>query len=131
MTKKYFWLNFIFCAGFLVSTIFLLFMAYKDFDGPYAFKFVAGYLIYLLIMAVYLLTVMIMSIRKLNKIEIRKKMFKFMSLFLLLSTISYMFNYFFQPARDHSYGFLFTSLGFSLGVTFIGSTLFREEESKS
>ncbi|KMY54503.1 hypothetical protein AC623_11745 [Bacillus sp. FJAT-27231] len=130
MKKKYCLLNFILCSGFILSSILLLLMAYKGFDGPYAFKFIAGYLIYLFIMAVYLLVRMLINLRKLNKIEIRRRLFKFISLFLLLSAISYMLNYFFWPAKNQSYTFLFSALGFSFGGTFIGSPFFREEESK-
>ncbi|MBW8349377.1 hypothetical protein K0H71_07965 [Bacillus sp. IITD106] len=129
MTKKIFILNIFLFILFIISTIITLFIVYKDIDNPFSIKFVIGYVIYLLTYALYLGIVALANMRKLTWGEIRKRNLKFIGLFILFSALNYTFNYFFQPTKNSTYGFLFIGLGCALGLSFLDLAFFVKKRS--
>ncbi|MBS4198085.1 hypothetical protein KHA93_00225 [Bacillus sp. FJAT-49732] len=129
MIKKYSWLNIIPFFLFFISTIITLFIVYKDIDNPFSNIFIIGYVIYLLMYALFLIIVAFVNIKKLSWKEIRKRTFNFIILFILLGGSNYLFNFFFLPEKINTYGFLFIGLGSALGLSFMDLALFRKKRS--
>ncbi|TQR20857.1 hypothetical protein [Psychrobacillus vulpis] len=120
--KKYI-MFILFLVGFIISLI----IVYRNIDNPFSNKFVIGFVIYLLLYGLYLTTVCIVNIRKMNKGEIRKRTWRFITLFILFSLMNYMFHYLFQPSKNDNYGFLFIALGYSLGLSFLDLTFYKKK----
>lgn len=102
-----------------VSTIIALSVVYMDITHPFATSFVVFYVVYLLVFAVYIFITAIITIRKLHWAEIRTRVLKFIILFLVFSASNYIFNYFFRPEKNSTYGFLVIALGLSFGLSFL------------
>ncbi|MFZ5967454.1 MAG: hypothetical protein ACOYVK_09820 [Bacillota bacterium] len=114
---------------FVFGTIILLWMAYKDLDSSFAFKFGIGYLALTLFLLLYTPFVTILNSRKLKWIEIRKRLFKFVALFILFGTINYIFDYFIRPTNIDLFRELLIALGSAFGISFIDVTLLEKKES--
>lgn len=111
--KKYISLNLILFIVFLAGTILTMFIIYKDIDTSLSFKFIIGYVIYLLLYSLFSICLVIANTRKLNWIQIRKRIFTFIIGFLSLSTAHYLIYYFFKPS-----GIGVWDLGIPLGISF-------------
>ncbi|SFH54377.1 hypothetical protein SAMN04487776_12618 [Priestia megaterium] len=59
--------------------------------------------------------------------EIRKRLFKFATLFISLSTVTYIFNYIFRPSEIDIYHFG-TPLGISLSLVFFDLMFSKEKK---
>ncbi|MDQ0273975.1 hypothetical protein [Cytobacillus purgationiresistens] len=111
--KKYISLNLILFIVFLVGTILTIFIIYKDIDTSLSLKFIIGYVIYLLLYGLFSIFLVIANTRKLNWIQIRKRFFTFIILFISLSTLHYLLSYFFRRSEMDVW-----DLGIPLGVSF-------------
>ncbi|AMM94701.1 hypothetical protein UP17_21345 [Peribacillus simplex] len=111
--KKYISLNIISSIVLLAGTILTIFILYKDIDTSFSFKFIIGYLIYLLLYGVFSIFLVIANTRKLNWIQIRKRLFTFITWFISLSALNYLLSYFFKRSEMEVW-----DLGIPLGVSF-------------
>lgn len=69
-------LTYIMHAIFVVSTIFTLLIVFKNIDNSWSFKYVIGYVIFILFSSSYFAIVTIVNMRTLKWFDIRKtKMF--------------------------------------------------------
>jgi len=68
---------------FIIGTIISLFIVYKDIDNSFAFKFLMGYLFFTFFLLLYVPFITILNSRKLKWVEIRKRLTKFIALFVL------------------------------------------------
>ncbi|MBS4207390.1 hypothetical protein [Bacillus sp. FJAT-50079] len=125
--KKYNLANIVLFILFFVGLIITLLIVYQNITLPFAHSFVIGFIIYLIAYVTYLIMAAMKNIGKLHKDEVRKRIVKFIILFVLLGTINYLLNFIFQPAKNDHYGFLFTALGCSLGLTFFDLALLRKK----
>ncbi|WP_431804526.1 hypothetical protein [Halobacillus andaensis] len=115
--KKYISLNLILHIVFWVGTILTVFIIYKDIDTSLSFKFIIGYVIYLLLYALFSTFIVIANTRKLNWIQIRKRLFTFIAWFISLSATQYLIDYFFRSSAIDVWDFGIP-LGLSLGMAF-------------
>ncbi|MCR2823452.1 hypothetical protein [Lederbergia panacisoli] len=127
MDKKFSLLNIILFSLFIFGTIITLIIVYKDIDNLFSIRFVIGYVIYLLIYALYMCIVALVNIRTLTGEEFRKRILKFITLFILFSASNYILIYFIQPTKNSSYGFLFIGLGCALGLSFMDLAFFKKK----
>lgn len=104
---------------FIVSTIITLFIVYKDIDNSFSFKFLTGYGIFLILFLIYFVIATLINLRKLKWLDIRKRMYRFLTLIVFLSGISIIFSYFFKPAEIDYYKIFSIALGLSLGIAFL------------
>ena len=111
--KKYISLNFILFIVFLAGTILMIFIIYKDIDTSLSLKFIIGYVIYLLLYGLFSIFLVIANTRKSNWIQIRKRLFTFITWFISLSAAHYLIYYFFKSSEMDIWG-----LGIPLGVSF-------------
>ncbi|MGG4267109.1 hypothetical protein [Peribacillus simplex] len=97
----------------LAGTILTIFIIYKDIDTSLSFKFIIGYLIYLLLYGVFSIFQVIVNSRKLNWIQIRKRLFTFFTWLISLSAAHYLIYYFFKSSEMDVW-----DLGIPLGASF-------------
>ena len=74
--NNYFKLTNIIYALFIVSTVIMIFIVYKNIDNYLSLKFVIGYVIFLLLYSSYLTFVTIKNMRALKWSDIRKRLLK-------------------------------------------------------
>ncbi|MFS0670513.1 hypothetical protein AB1L12_21735 [Peribacillus frigoritolerans] len=111
--KKFISLNLILFIVFLAGTILTIFIIYKDIDTSLSLKFIIGYVIYLLLYCLFSLFLVIANTKKLNWIQIRKRLFTFIIWFISLSALNYLLSYFFRRSEMDVW-----DLGIPLGVSF-------------
>ncbi|TDL76098.1 hypothetical protein [Peribacillus frigoritolerans] len=111
--KKYISLNLILFIVFLAGTILTIFIIYKDIETSLSLKFIIGYVIYLLLYGLFSISLVIANTRKLNWIQIRKRLFTFIIWFISLSALHYLLYYFFRRSEMDVW-----DLGIPLGVSF-------------
>ncbi|WML43854.1 hypothetical protein [Neobacillus sp. PS3-40] len=102
----------------IVGLIITLFIVYKNIDNSFATKFVIGYVIFLFLFLFYFGTLSIINLRKLKWVEIRKRLYKFIISFILISCFAFIFYYFKKPSEINFYKILFLPLAISLGSAF-------------
>ncbi|MBA4538169.1 hypothetical protein H1Z61_13755 [Bacillus aquiflavi] len=127
---KNFTINKILFILFLAGLIMTIFIVYKDMNSTFSYIFVILFVIYLLVYALFLITLVMINIRKLKRTEIRKRTLTFIILFVLFSAMIFITNYAFQPEKNDKYSFLITALGCSFGVSFFDLAFFKKEKSE-
>ncbi|PFO82466.1 hypothetical protein [Bacillus cereus] len=110
-------LSYIFLALTIFSTICMLFIIYKDIATPLSTAFIIGYAILLLGYFLYFIFTITKYMWKLDRSKVRKRLLKFVIIFLGFSVIKYLFNYFFQSSNLQISDFA-TTLGVSLSLAF-------------
>lgn len=113
---------------FAVSTAGLIFIMIKNIDSPLAFKFVIGYLIFLLTFFLYLVAITVMGMRKLKRHNIRKRLVKFLLWFIGLGASTYIFNFIFHRPYKGLIDVLDVPFGMALGLAFMDSLFFKDDE---
>lgn len=131
--KKNIILNFtrILLGLFIVGTIISLFIAYKNIDSRGAFIFLMGYLGLTIFLLIYIPIITLLNLRKLNSVEIRRRILRFFTLFVLFSAINYGLNYFFRPSSIDLIKVVTNSLGLSFGINFIDIIIFKIRDKVS
>ena len=110
-------LTYLIYALYVVGTVITLFIVNRNIDNSFSFKFVIGYVIFLLSSFLYFIVVTIINLKKLKRFEIRIRFFKFVTLFILFSAVTYILNYIFRPSKIDIYDFG-TPLGIALAFAF-------------
>lgn len=118
----------IFYLLFIVGTCITLVIVYKDIDSSFSVAFVIGYVIYLFLIAFYFLIVIIINLSKLKWIGIRKRLYKYMAYFLILSVITYIVGVIFKSSQVDLYRIIFISLGLSFGLVFVDLIGFEKKK---
>lgn len=104
---------------FSLGAIITIFIIYKNINNEFANKFVIGYLIIIFVLApLYFLFISILNMRKLKWIEIKKRLLKFVGLFVQYSVLILVLNYFFRPSEMNFLRTFSISLGVSYGMSF-------------
>lgn len=111
---------------FWLGTIITVFIMYKGIETSLSITFIIGYVIYLLLLAMFFLYLVIANTRKLNWIQIRKRLFIFMAWFISFSTVHYLIDYFFRQSGINMYDFAIP-LGLSLGLAFSDLMTFKRK----
>ncbi|SNT54711.1 hypothetical protein SAMN05444672_14635 [Bacillus sp. OK838] len=125
--KKYISLNLILFIVFLAGTILTIFIIYKDIDTSLSLKFIIGYVIYLLLYGLFSIFLVIANTRKLNWIQIRKRLFTFIIWFISLSALHYLLFYFFRRSEMSPWD-LGIPLGASFGLAFSDLMSWKKKE---
>ena len=112
---------------FLIATIITMFIVYMNIDNTLAFHFLIGYAFFAFFMLIYVSIITIVNIRKFKWAYIRRSIFKFIALFILLSAITYTFNYIMRPSKIDLLRIFSNSLGLSFGIAFFDIVFFKEK----
>lgn len=111
---------------FAIATIISLFIVYKDINGNIAFRFLIGYVFFTFFFIIYIPIITILNSRKLKWIEIRKRLFKFIILFILFGASNYGLDFIFRPSKIDLYREFSIAFGLSLGIAFIDVTFLKK-----
>jgi amino acid transporter len=119
--------NRVLLALLVVGIAITLLIVYQDIDHPYAFKFVIGFVIFLLLLPLYLTAAIFANMRKLRRNELRKRLVSFLIWFVFLSASSFLLDYLFRPSEldDWDWGI---PLGLSMGITFYDLMFFGKKK---
>ncbi|ALC89084.1 hypothetical protein AM500_04210 [Bacillus sp. FJAT-18017] len=127
MNNTRFYLNIFLYFIFVLSTLAVFFIIYKNIDTPFAADMVLGYVIFLFAFAMYLTITAALQLRKTPKTELRKRTIKFALLFILFFAANSIFDLLFKPESSGLIGNIFPALGFALGLTFLDTVFTRKE----
>ncbi|KQU21860.1 hypothetical protein ASG65_21405 [Bacillus sp. Leaf13] len=115
--KKYISINIILFIVLLAGTIITIFIIYKDIDTSLSLKVIIGYVIYLLLYGLFSIFLVIANTRKLNWIQIIKRLFTFITWFISLSATYYLMYYFLKSSEMDVWD-LSIPFGVSFGLAF-------------
>lgn len=107
---------------FAISTIISLFIAYKDINSKIAFRFLIIYLFFTFFMLLYVPFITFLNSRKFKWVDIKKRLLKFIVLFILFVASNYFLDYFFRPSNISIYRVVSIALGISFGISFVDIT---------
>lgn len=119
----------IFYMLFIIATIITLFIVYKCIDNSIAFKFLIGYFFLSFLFLLYVLFITILNSRKLKWVEIRKRLYKFIALFILFGALNYGFDYVFRPSNIDLFREFSTALGLAFSTSFTDVIFFKKKET--
>ena len=114
---------------FLLSTLVIIFIVYKDIGNDISFNFLLGYLFFTFFMLIYIPGVTIMNTRSFKWTKIKVSLVKFISILLFLTAINYGFDYLVRPTEINLIRNFSTSLGLSFGLAFF-DIIFLKEKNK-
>lgn len=103
---------------FIIGTIIVLWMVYKDVHSSIAFKLGIGYLFLTFFLILYVPIITILNARKLKWINIRKRIFKFIISFITLWALGYIFDCIFRPSKIDLFRGFSIAFGLSFGIYF-------------
>ncbi|WP_186430167.1 hypothetical protein [Clostridium sp. BSD9I1] len=103
---------------FIIGTIVVLWMIYKDVHSSIAFKFGMGYLFLTFFLILYVPIITILNARKLKWVNIRERFFKFIISFITLWALGYAFDWIFRPSKVDLFRGLPIAFGLSFGIYF-------------
>lgn len=112
---------------FLACTIITLFIVYKDIDTFLSFQFIIGYVIFLILLFIYFIITSLINISKLRWLDKRKRLFRFMLTFTVLSGANFIYYYFFKQTDIDFYDIFPVPLGLSLGISFFDLAFMRKK----
>ncbi|KML31902.1 hypothetical protein ABV89_24200 [Priestia aryabhattai] len=115
----------IICTLCVLSTIIISFIVYMDIDN--SFGFTLSYVFFIILASLYLIITFILNIKNMEWCELRKRLFKFIGLFICFSAAIYFFNYIFRPSEIDSYDFS-TPLAMAISLTFFDLMFFKDKE---
>lgn len=72
-----------------IGTIISLFIVYKDIDSIFAIRFLVGFLYFVLFILIYISFITVINSRKLKCIKIKKRLLRFIAMFILLGKINF------------------------------------------
>ena len=114
---------------FLLSTLVIIFIVYKDIGNDISFNFLLGYIFFTFFMLIYIPGVTIMNTRGFKWTKIKVSLVKFISILLFLTAINYGFDYLVRPTEINLIRNFSTSLGLSFGLAFF-DIIFLKEKNK-
>jgi len=88
-----------------------------------------GYLFFTFFLLLYVPIITIVNSRKLKWFEIRKRLFKFIFLFILFGVVNYTMDFFFRPLKVDLFRELSIALGLAFGISFFDVTFSKEFKS--
>ncbi|WP_108671793.1 hypothetical protein [Peribacillus acanthi] len=114
---------------FAVGTIIVLFIVNINIDNTFSFYFIIAYVIFLLLSLLYFIFAIVINIRKLKWSDIRKRIYRFITLFILISATTYSLKYIFRPSEIDVFDFG-TPLGLAFGMSFFDLIFFKEKNER-
>lgn len=120
-------LTYIIYSLLIVGMIITLFIVYRDIDGSFSRTFLNGYIFFLFFALFYFIVMILINMRKLKWREIRKRLYKFIAYFTLLSGSSYIADYFFTSLAFDWYTVIFNSLSLAFAFVFVDLLFFKEK----
>lgn len=112
---------------FIISTIAMLFIVYKNINHPLATNFGIYYLYLTFFVLIFTPIIVITKIRKLKWIEIKNRLIKFILIFIFFTVSNYILNYFFKSGNINLINNLAIAFGISFGMSFLDILLLNNK----
>lgn len=111
-----------------ISTIFII---YKDFDNKFTFRFVVAYMLFLCASVLYMMVISLLRLRTLKWMYIRKRLIRFIVIFVIFSTLNYAADYFFRPEKIDLLRNMSVAFGSAFGISFFDVIFLKSKDVKS
>jgi hypothetical protein len=111
------------CSVFILLTIVLLFIVYKDIDINIDIKFFILYFSLAVFIIIYLPVVAILNLKRFTYTEKRKRLFKFIKLLILFIVLNCGFKYVFKNQNIDLFNVICNALGASFGICYMDVVL--------
>ncbi|MBU8851560.1 hypothetical protein C2I27_14110 [Priestia megaterium] len=115
----------IICTLCVLSTVIISFITYMGIDHSFSFGFMLGYIVFIIVVLFYWTILLISNIKKIKWFELRKRLLKFVGLFVSFSAAIYIFNYMFRSSQIDMYDFSIP-FAMALSLTFFDLVFFKE-----
>lgn len=103
---------------FVLSTLVIIFIVYKDIGNDISVNFLLGYSFFAFFMLIYIPVVTIVNARSFKWAQIKVSIVKFINILLLFTAITYGFDYLVRPTEINLVRNFSTSLGLSFSIAF-------------
>ena len=113
----------------IVGLIITLFIVYKNINNSFATVFVLGYVIFLVLFLFYFVIGTILNLGKIELVDIRKRLYKFIISFVLISCLGLIYYYLKKPSEINFHKVLFLPLAISLGSAFSDLPFIRKNNN--
>jgi len=113
----------------IVGLIITLFIVYKNINNSFATVFVLGYVIFLVLFLFYFVIGTILNLGKIEWVDIRKRLYKFIISFVLISCLGLTYYYLKKPSEINFHKVLFLPLAISLGSAFSDLPFIRKNNN--
>lgn len=111
-------------STFIIWTIIVLFIVYRNIEFPFAFQFIIGYVIFLMLVLLHCLINIFLNMRKSKWSTIRKKILTFIMGALIILALNVLFIYLVKGELRITYTIL-NAIVFSFALTF-GEMMFKK-----
>lgn len=112
---------------FVLSTLVIIFIVYKDIGNDISVNFLLGYSFFAFFMLIYIPVVTIVNARSFKWAQIKVSIVKFISILLLFTAITYGFDYLVRPTEIDLVRNFSTSLGLSFSIAFFEIIFLKEK----
>ena len=102
----------------IVGLIITLFIVYKNINNSFATIFVLGYVIFLVLFLFYFVIGTILNLGKIEWVDIRKRLYKFIISFVLISCLGLIYYYLKKPSEINFHKVLTSHQTDCLGQSF-------------
>lgn len=114
---------------FIVTTIALLIISYNNINNSITHIFSSWYVLLVVFFILYTPIITIFNARNLKWYDIKNRLIKFISLFVLFLAVNCGFNYVFKSSNTDLSSSCYNALGLSFAITFIDVTFLKREDN--
>ena len=114
---------------FLILTIIILFMVYKDFSGKMGLVLGIIYVFFTFFIILYTIIIIVVNLKKSKDKNIVKRLTRFIMIFLLVGIFNYILDKIFTPSDINLVKNFSIALGLAIGVSFFDIILLKNKEN--
>lgn len=115
---------------FLIQTGIVFFAIYTKIDKWINGKFIGIYISFIILYLIYIATMTIINIRKLERRDLKKRVFTFAKSFILFSVLNYICNYF-KISNSGLLNAISIAFGGAFGIAFWDVVFLKKKEKYS
>ena len=112
---------------FVIGTIVSLCIVIGNISNGVSFYFLMGYLLLAILLTIYIPIVTVLNSRSLTWVQIRGRLLKFITFFIVFGMTNYLFDYFFRPEKVDLLRELSISLGLAFGISFFDVAFLKKK----
>ncbi|MGG7165265.1 hypothetical protein [Clostridium ihumii] len=116
-------------STFLILTIIMLFMVYKDFSGKMGLTLGMIYVFFTFFIILYTIIIIVVNLKKSKDKNIVKRLTRFIMIFLLVGIFNYILDKIFTPSDINLVKNFSIALGLAIGVSFFDIILLKNKEN--
>lgn len=116
-------------STFLILTIIMLFMVYKDFSGKMGLTLGMIYVFFTFFIILYTIIIIVVNLKKSKHKNIVKRLTRFIMIFLLVGILNYILDKIFTPSDIDLVKNFSIAFGLAVGVSFFDVILLKNKEN--